>query len=101
MADGNSVKHENFFSYNARYSVDPNADSSQLLNDVHCWLDAAMEIVNTVACGLDGDGDMAANPKHTCKLLWGAYHLLQMAQGGTTAAHGHLPREASHLRVVA
>lgn len=71
-----------FFSFNGSYLIHPKTDAYDLMNDVSCWLDAAKEIVNEVAMELTNEGSqMQANPVTAGKMLWGAYHLLQMIDG--------------------
>lgn len=45
------------------------------------------DIVNTVACGLCEDGDIANNRGSTANLLFGAHYLLQLANGAVLESH--------------
>lgn len=81
------VAPRELFSFNSGYLIHPGTDSADLLNDAGCWLDAAKEIVNEIACELTNKGSqMQANPASAGKMLWGAYHLLQMVDGAVTEA---------------
>jgi hypothetical protein len=80
---------------NGCYLVDPEISASELLEDASGWLVAATEIVNQMAIELGDDGtDLYTNPQAAAKILWGAFHLLQMADGATQVAHARFLREA-------
>lgn len=80
---------------NGRYLADPEISASELLEDASSWLVAATEIVNQMAIELGDDGtDMYANPQAAAKILWGAFHLLQMADGATQVAYARFLKEA-------
>ena len=76
-----------FFSFGAPYLIDPNASNAALLDDAQCWIAAATEIVNTLAIELGEDGsNTQANPKAAGRMLWAAFHLLEMVDGAVGAA---------------
>lgn len=86
--------HRELFSFNGGYLIHPGTDADDLLNDANCWLDAAKEIVNEAAIGLTNSGSqMQANPVAVGKMLWGAFHLLQMVDGAVGQAHSTMLKD--------
>jgi hypothetical protein len=82
-----AAKPVEFFAFNASYLINPNTTNAALLDDAQCWIDAAREIVNTLAIELGQDGsNTQADPKAAGRMLWGAFHLLEMADGAIGAA---------------
>lgn len=89
------AQQSEFFSFNAGYRVADDATSVQLMNDAMCWIDAARAIVNEAAVGLTTKGsDMEANPTQVGKMLWGAFHLLEMVDGAVNASFDSKRRDA-------
>ncbi len=72
---------------NAYYHVAPGTPADALREDAMNLMGIVEDIVNTVACGLCEDGDIANNRGSTANLLFGAHYLLQLASGAAHEAH--------------
>jgi len=92
----NNTASREFFSFNGGYLIHPGTDADDLLNDAGCWITAASEIVSEMAAGLtDKKSDTYVNQESAGKMLWGAWHLLQMVEGAILQAHKAMPEEAA------
>lgn len=72
---------------NANYHVAPGTPADALREDAMNLMGIVEDIVNTVACGLCEDGDIANNRGSTANLLFGAHYLLQLASGAMFESH--------------
>lgn len=70
-----ALPEENFLSLNASYPLPQHADWQSLMEDVHCLLNSAVEIVENEAADRESPA------------LFGAVYLLQMASNLALKAH--------------
>lgn len=71
---------------NAVYQVAPGTPAEALHEDAALLAGIAIDIITTVAHGLCEEGDIAANPRPTANVLFGAQYLLRLATGAMEAA---------------
>jgi len=93
---GNEIvagKATKLLAFNGHYSVPRNNTLSDLLNDAGCFMASAMAQLRKELEVADRPDIKKAEPE-MAERLWGVYHLLQMVQGITDAAH-HAPHNGA------
>jgi len=86
-----ATKAAELFSFNGKYSIPDQNRPGQLLDDASNFLSSALEIFLGEIEGIDSLS-RSAGDLGRAQRLWGAYHLLQMAQGTVDAANSRLGR---------
>lgn len=94
-------KSQTFYSFNARYEVQPDAKPDALLDDAGCWLEAVSASVNNLAIELGShDSTLQANPVLAGRMAWGAFHLIEMVRGAVEAAQVAMITESNRDNAV-
>lgn len=92
-ADQSGDKPRVVFTLNTKLQIAPDTDPSAMLDDAACFMDAATALVNHLATEVNDEGsEVAANPGMTSAMLFGALHLLKLANGLSDAANSSLIR---------
>lgn len=74
MAEQQTPKQDDFFAFNAKYLIDPQSPSSELLNDASCFLETSRNL-------LRGDED----DQPSVSVIYAAIWLNEMAAGNIHA----------------
>jgi len=81
-----AIKSTDLLAFNGHYSVPADNTREDLLNDAGCFMASAMAMFRKELEVADRPAINAIEPELAAR-LWGVYHLLQMVQGITEAAH--------------